>query len=180
MALHPVTRSDLIALARKYRLLSELRREQELWAASDLHVPVVRLAREFPGALRELDLLSLVEIEARLEALEHAVRSGRVAKWMLWMHAYHEGMRAALHVRRRLAGRVRLARSVAAELAAEAARESGFGCDPEFVIDVAALPGGELHLAVIQRLARNLVAPEGAVRRTLFPEPAPHDGWARL
>jgi hypothetical protein len=180
MAPSHVTRSDLIALARKYRLISQLRREVELWSAPDLHAPLLRLAREFPGALLELDRLSLVEIDARLEALERAIRSGHVAKWMQWMHAYHEGMHAALHVRHRLAGRTRMARSLATELAAEAARESGFGCDAEFVSAVATLPNGALHVVVIQRLARQLAAPERSVRHTLIPERAPYEGWARL
>jgi hypothetical protein len=180
MAPSLVTRSDLVALARKYRLLSQLRRKQQPWSAPDLHVSLLQLAREFPGALRELDTLPLVELEARLEALERAAHSGRVAEWMLWMLAYHGGMRAALHIQRRLEGRARLVRALAADLAAEAARESGFGCDAEFVTTVAALPSGALHQFVIQRVGLQRGAPEAAVRRALFPARAFHQSFVWL
>src|SRR6185436_18311929 len=113
------SRSDLVALARKYRTLAELRRAQQMLSRDDVRTPLQNLAREFPGALRELDLLPLDEIDRRFERLEAAALRGSVEPWMGWMHAYHLTMRAALGVKRRLAGQRVVAEATALEIAAE-------------------------------------------------------------
>lgn len=162
MATLSITRSDLIALARKYRMLSELRREHERRWSTEL-----RLAREFPGALGELERLPLAELDRRLEELELAARSGAVATWMLWVHAYHQSMRAALHVRRRAAGRGRLGATLAREIAREAEREAGIHCDAEFVLSVSR-SREPLGNAVLALLGRELSAPTAVIRRELW------------
>lgn len=166
-----VTRSDLIALARKYRTLAELRRSRHLATALEARGPLSALAAEFPGALRELDALPLEQIEERLDALERAVSGAPRAAWMEWMAAYHQAMRAALYVKRRL-GRVHeVVPSEALGLAVEAARDSGFVCDIEFVQAVARPPGGRLNTIVFARLERSFQLAPGELGRALFPEP---------
>ena len=161
MVVTSVTRSDLIALARKYRVLSELRRRHEHFAAEE-----ARLAEEFPGALHELDRLPLDEVEHRVEAIERVLRSGGVTPWMLWVHAYHGSMRAALYVRRRLAGRSELAHALAREIAAEAERASGFHCDVEVVYAIA--EGRAPSAVVLSTLERELSVSHVALTRVLF------------
>jgi hypothetical protein len=171
-----LTRSDLIALARKYRLLAELRRGTDPWPAE-----LAVLTREFPGVLRELDLLALDEIDRRLEALERAVASGRVERWMLWMHAYHQSMRVALELRRRLAGSQRVATELASELAQQACRESGCICDAQLVISVITPGAPALHVVVLECLARATGTQVSTIRRALFPEASVFDAfWARI
>lgn len=173
-----LTRSDLHALSRKYRLLAELRRDAELEGGFRSSV-LVRLGREFPGAIAELERLSLAEIDRRSEAIERGLETGAVEPWVAWVVAYHRSMRAALELRRRVRGRAELARALARELAAEAERVSGFPCDVELVLAVASSRG--LLLVVFERLSRELGVPADAIRRELFPEPrAGGAGFARI
>jgi hypothetical protein len=59
------------------------------------------LARQFPGALRELDRLPLPLIEARLRELEQVLAEGREpALWMSLQVSYHGFMRATLRIKR--------------------------------------------------------------------------------
>lgn len=59
------------------------------------------LARQFPGALRELDRLPLPTIEARLRELERVLDEGsEPALWMRLQVSYHGFMRATLRVKR--------------------------------------------------------------------------------
>lgn len=163
-----LTRSDLIALTRKYRTLAELRRREHLATALEAHTPLRRLADEFPGALRELDTLALDEIEERADALERAASGAPRAAWMEWMVAYHQAMRAALYVKRRLAADPELARRPALGLAADAARESGYECDAEFVQAVARPPAGRLNAVVFARLEVAFELKPGELERRLF------------
>jgi hypothetical protein len=164
-------RSDLIALARKYRALAELRRAQyHVVAEDDVRVPLRQLAREFPGALRELDSLPLDEIERRVEQLENAAWRGAVEPWMEWMHHYHSTMRAALHIKRRLAGRRALSDVAALDIAVEVRRAFGVRCDAEFVRAVARPPEGRINVLVFHRLARDFGAEPRTLWLALFPE----------
>jgi hypothetical protein len=175
-----ITRSDLHALARKYRALAELRRSAELEAGAELSGLLLGLGREFPGALIELDRLPLPEIDRRLEAIEQGLVTGAVEPWIVWMCAYHQSMRAALELRRRVSGRAELARALARELASAAERATGFPCDAELVIAVARARGG-VEVVVLERLSRQMGVPAAEIRRALFPEPrAGSVGWARI
>jgi hypothetical protein len=173
-----LTRSDLHALSRKYRLLAQLRRDAELEGGFRTSV-LIRLGREFPGALAELERLPLAELDRRQEALELGLKTGSVEPWVAWVVAYHRSMRAAIELGRRLRGRVDVAGALARELAAEAERITGFPCDVELVIAVASARGREL--IVFERLSRELGVPADAIRRELFPEPRQTGaGWARI
>lgn len=161
------THDELRALARKYRTLAALRRAH----AEDGSVaerPVLRaLAREFPGALRELDTLELHEIDRRAEALESAAQAGPSEPWMAWLAAYHALLRAALFVK------LRVASGSHETLAEEASRRAGTRVEVEFVRAVARPAGGKLAALVALRVAETFgVEPEqvrgvlGGRRRT--------------
>ncbi len=162
-------RSDLLALARKYRALSELRRAQYRMTFADVRAPLRELSREFPGSLRELDTLPLEEIEKKSELLESAARGAALEPWMQWMHAYHLTMRAALAVKQRLAGRRAPSDALAFEIAGAVSREVGYRCDLEFVVAVARPPQGRINPIVLRRLALMFDAEPEALGRALFP-----------
>jgi hypothetical protein len=162
------TAGELRALARKYRTLAELRRDRERDGTVGPR-PVLRaLAREFPGALRELDTLPLDEIDRRVAALD-AAAEGRDAgePWMAWMIAYHATMRAALSVKARVA---RAGDDAAlAAVAVSVSQKLGVVIDVAFVAAVANPPGGRLNRVVFQRLSAVLGADAEEMWETLFP-----------
>ena len=91
------------ALLGKYQTMHALRVAQH---AESPRAELAALAGAFPGALRELDQLSLSEIEARMQALEHVLATGTEAElWMQLQSAYHGFMRAALRIRAKLLAR---------------------------------------------------------------------------
>ncbi len=173
MSVERLSRSDLAQLARKYRTLGELRRTEHHVAAAEVRTPLGDLAREFPGALRELDTLPLDEIDRRADRLEAAADAGESEPWMEWLYAYHVAMRAALHVKRVLAGARGIDDRRAFELARDAARVTGYRCDVAFVHAVARPPGGRLNAVVFGRLEAELGARPGSVWQALFPERRP-------
>jgi hypothetical protein len=145
-------------LLRKYRLLCLWRRGKDRsfeTHASDADPsasndgladrPAMRaLAEEFPGALRELDLLGSPELERRVSVLARAEAD---EPWIAWILCYHDLMRAAL------------ARKLAA-----ARQPLHNGAEPE-----ARRLGGKLSAAVLQDVARVFSVPASEVAATLFP-----------
>jgi hypothetical protein len=88
----------LSGLLDKYRRLHRLRTEPAVLAPRE---ELRRLARRWPGSLRELDRLPLEALEARVGALEAVLEGGReVEGWMRLQVSYHGFMRAALRVKR--------------------------------------------------------------------------------
>jgi hypothetical protein len=165
-----LSRSDLIALARKYHSLSELRRSQYNVRLFDYRFLVRRLAHEFPGALRELDILPLIEIERRAEVLLAASEGGVIEPWMEWMHSYHLMMRAALAIKKRLEGRRVLSEPSLIDIAGDVSRESGVRCDIQFVREVANPPLGRVNTVIFRRLSVEFGAAPSALGRVLFPD----------
>ncbi|MEO6950389.1 MAG: hypothetical protein ABI321_01145 [Polyangia bacterium] len=91
-----VGRAVLLSLADKYDRMLALRRVLGRGTPSIPHRDLLRsLAADYPGALRELEQLTTVEIEERLRAC-HAARSGLVPEWLLWTARYHARMRALM------------------------------------------------------------------------------------
>jgi hypothetical protein len=88
------SREDLASLASKYATLSRLRRERARDGKVAERGVLRALAREFPGSLRELDTVTLEDIERREEALRAASVGGASEPWMAWMVEYHRTMRA--------------------------------------------------------------------------------------
>jgi hypothetical protein len=138
----------LLALARKYRTLAEVRREKLRTGQHTSRETMRALAREFPGALRELDTLPLAELDRRAAALEAAARHPADARpWMGWMARFHELLRAALTVK---SGRP-------AEL------------PDELRAQVARPPGGRLIALVVQQIGRESGAATDAIAQALLP-----------
>jgi len=165
-----VTPEVQAALLRKYRLLARWRTAKDSSVttggeAIEVASPAAMraLAEEFPGALRELDLLGLPELERRVACLEAATTSGRGGyqgategqheQWIAWIASYHALMRVALALRRP---------------SATAAAPPSIA-DAHFLRDVHRPPGGRLSAAVLEALARRFQRPAGELRGVLFP-----------
>ena len=167
-------RDELAALARKYDALADLRERREKGGGVAARGELLALAREFPGALRELDTLPRAEIERRRVSLRTALLGDPPAPWMTWMIAYHATMRAALFLKARLA---RGSRTVAAPtsdetcraLAEEAARRFTLPIDEPFVRAVERPPARRVNAAVFERLGRELGIPADELWQALFP-----------
>jgi hypothetical protein len=142
-------------LLRKYRLLCLWRRGKDRSFETDAsdadpsasndgladRSAMRALAEEFPGALRELDLLGLPELERRVSVLARAEAD---EPWIAWILCYHELMRAEL----------------ARKLAAARGRIRD-GAEPE--------RGRKLSVAVLQDVALRFGVPAAQVAATLFP-----------
>ncbi len=118
------SQADIAALAEKYRRLGDMRRRELEGHAPLADAIYQRLARGFPGALKELDQLALEEIDRRREALERAETSGNVERWMVVVHRYHALLRTLLETRRAISrpetrGSVRLVEAAASLVAVE-------------------------------------------------------------
>jgi len=167
------TREDLAGLARKYEALADLRERRERGGGVAPRAELLALAREFPGALRELDALPRAEIERRRAALRGALDGDPPAPWMAWMIAYHATMRAALFVKARLARAPRstsdLSDETSREIADDAAARFALPIDEAFVRAVARPPARRVNAAVFERLGRELDVSADEMWQALFP-----------
>lgn len=111
-------RRQLDRMAGKYRLLLSLRRRREELAASGAvrfgseegagrRRVFRRIARAFPGSLRELDACSAATLALRLEEVERACAGAPVAPWIPIAHDFHRVLREALLIKGWLARRLR-------------------------------------------------------------------------
>ena len=177
-----VTAGDRAALLRKYRVLAgwRLARDDEN-AQGDRadRAGLKALAEEFPGALRELDLLGLPEIERRIDRL--ARRPGgdqnpESDRWIAWILAYHALMRAALATKRALGRRAHPSATSLRDLARRATSIAGVRIDESFVHTVVRPPGGRLAIVVLRAVAQRFNVTPTLVSATLFParRPAPY------
>jgi hypothetical protein len=165
---------ELRALARKYEVLARMRRDRERDGSIAARAELRALAREFPGALRELDTVPMDEIDRRTRALGEAAQgAAAVEAWMIWMTAYHATMRAALFVKARVARSLALSDDLARTVAEKATAHLGQPIDETFVRTVASPPRGRLNAFVFDRLGQEFgVAPE-LMWETLFPSRRP-------
>ena len=110
-----VTREQVIALRRKYAVLSELRASRESAISQGLSEfppeqkaprrEIMRaLAAEFPGSLRELDEASAEELHHRVVAIDEALSTPRADGWIEAAILFHTGLREALRLRRHSLG----------------------------------------------------------------------------
>lgn len=159
---------DLAALAGKYRLLSALRREREQGAEPPPRQVFKDLSTQFPGALNELDSLTLDEIDARAQALTEAMQGARPAPWMRWLFGYHALFRGALTVKARLRN-VPAGALVAPEIVATASSKAGFSLRADFLKRAAALVDGRLRPVVLDELAHLYGASAEDIECELFP-----------
>jgi hypothetical protein len=181
------SREELLDLARKYDVLADLRKRREEGGGVAPRAELLALAREFPGALRELDTLPRAEIERRSAALRATLLGDPPAPWMTWLIAYHATMRAALFIKGRLArsggratelcppatagdeARSPLASELALEIARDAERHWAIPIDESFVQAVARPPARRVNAAVFERLGRELGVPADEMWQALFP-----------
>jgi hypothetical protein len=165
---------ELRALARKYEVLARMRRDRERDGSIAARAELRALAREFPGALRELDTVPMDEIDRRTRALADAAQgAAAVEAWMIWMTAYHATMRAALFVKARIARSLALSDSLSRAVAEKATAHLGQPIDETFVRAVASPPRGRLNALVFDRLGQEFgVSPE-LMWDTLFPSRRP-------
>jgi hypothetical protein len=147
------TDESLSALARKYRALAAWRRQKERDGTEPERAALRALASEFPGALREIEVLSLATLEARAEALEARAKDGAAPEpWMLYVSAFHRWMRAALYVKARAKAVARDA--VAAQrVADECAARTGAAVDESFVRAALSPDNGRLRPLALARVA---------------------------
>ena len=158
-------------LARKYRTLAELRRAKARGETPPAREVFRILALEFPGALRELDTVRLVELDARATALESAAAGipGAFASWMGWLHGYHLWMRVALMIKPRVVRLANLEHEAAQRIASDVARRMGVDIELEFVTLIAKPPGGRIRPVVLARLAALHAVSIEEIRDALFP-----------
>lgn len=142
-------------MTRKYARMLELRQTRS-------ETPPTRalreLAREFPGALRELDAAPLAALRARAEDLERGV----AAPWITATDRYHALMRGALHAKRCLSA---LGGALDRDAFERAARDTPDAL--AWVDDLATLaapPRGRLVPVVVARVARELGISEERAR----------------
>ena len=165
-----IGKDHLAALVHKYAVMAELRASLPSHEAAQAGAEASAgdrqklraLAKEFPGALRELDTLPTEEIARRRDALERAAAGDAAADWMTWMHGYHALMRAALAIKVRLAHGA----EITAEQLATIARDCGASVDEDFAAAVASPPHGRLNVVVFDRLATQL----GVASKTIWDE----------
>jgi hypothetical protein len=146
----------LSGLVDKYTRLLRLRSVADVLPPRD---ELRSLARQFPGALRELDRLPLPLIEARLRELEQVLAEGcEPALWMRLQVSYHGFMRATLRVKRWSRGWPQEQSAALAALAARyvpAADEPALSFfDAEALGSIRRPPAGRLNPFVLAAVAR--------------------------
>jgi len=162
----------LRALAAKYRTLGVLRRERAAGAGPASRETLREIASAFPGALRELDTLSLDEIDRRARDLDLAARAGGEpsAPWMHWIDAYHRWMRAGLYVKLRLAQGLVLSNADGErQLATAASAHAGVTAGADFVHGIAAQRSARLQPPVLARVSAETGTSVREITATLFP-----------
>jgi hypothetical protein len=132
------------------------------------------LARRFPGALRELDELTLEAIRGRISELSRCTAGEELpAPWMMALARFHQLMRGALVAKKWLGAR-RGVDSALAETFLRSLEESERAEDARaWVHDLARVarpPGGRLTGLVFERLSTELgISPSEARSRVLGP-----------
>src|SRR5262249_20888758 len=109
------SRRALRSLRDKYERILALRvaharaREDGSFEEPDPRSAMSDLAAEFPGSLRELDMLPLDDVVGRIEALRDAeLAPSRAEPWMIAQSIFHRLARGALVTKRWLGGRKRI------------------------------------------------------------------------
>jgi hypothetical protein len=165
----------LQGLRHKYAAIVELRLAHAAGREDPLAVRprLVNLAREFPGALREIDQLALHELHRRIAELD-SVLAGESphAPWMAAMALFHALLRGALCAKRWMS---------TAGVAGEDARQAfeaglsglAFPDDARAWLDeldaIASPPGGRVTELVLVRIARTLGITVAETRALVLP-----------
>jgi hypothetical protein len=179
-----VTLEMIAVLREKYREIKRLRTvDAEHVACGRAHDPkpeMAALARKFPGALRELDELSIRQIDARLSELDDAIAAQRVPEWAALQVAYHGTYRFALRIKRlgsrkgalddeALARAIeRLLDTAASDSVSEPDEPRLADFDAEALRAILRPEGGRLHPWVLQHAGRALGVAPLVVSQALF------------
>ncbi|MCB9583794.1 MAG: hypothetical protein H6718_00260 [Polyangiaceae bacterium] len=157
---------ELSRLHHKYVRLGQLRAGVGVNSAEDVREPLRELAREFPGSLREIDVLSSERIQQRASALEGAALDGasEAPEWARVTHAYHLLMRTALWLKAELSAGVN-----AEQLATRVEAEFGVACTPRWIDRVKQPPRGRLNDLVFEALAAQFERSVAELRGLIFP-----------
>jgi predicted nucleic acid-binding protein len=157
----------------KYREMQRLRHEAEAGGAGDPKHAMAALAGRFPGALRQVDRLSLPTIDARLDELTAAVDGideAVVPRWARLEIAYHGRMRATLRVKSAVRGAVdeddALKRATAAW--AQLPDEPTEPMNAERLAEIREPLGGRLNPSVLTAVARDHGVSREEVHSALF------------
>ncbi|HET9953747.1 MAG TPA: hypothetical protein VFQ61_04570 [Polyangiaceae bacterium] len=164
----------LSELARKYEALWSLRQ-----AGSGFDKASVRaISAEFPGSLRELDVLPDEQLMARRAHARAACQGEAPEAWLIWLLAYHSEMRVVLEVQRRI-GELRSSRKALGmsvqpkpmieQLMLDPLFEQGFAYTPEQLHSLLCPPGGRLNNVVFGWLAERFGVDAERLEQTLFP-----------
>ena len=174
--------ADLRHLAGKYRTLAVLRaRREELEGLGKLGFTdeegqerrraFKRVARAFPGALRELDACSAALLERKARAVEAAVATGEVPRWVEVVLDFHHTLREALAVKLWLAVRLGRGGSLSPEVVGEFAAAHGRDVDAAFLERHLHPPGGRVLALVWEAVgARQGMTPD-EIRAAVFGDP---------
>ncbi len=170
--------TDLRALREKYERMLRLRllhahaREESGYVEPDPRSAMAELARDFPGALREIDELPIDVIRQRIEAVAEAESDAAcVEPWMRAHIGFHRLARGALAAKRWLEGRA-LTPGLEADFAHAAATMANADEVAAWVSDLAAIaepPRGRLMDLVYARLAIELGIDIASARTAVMP-----------
>jgi hypothetical protein len=170
-----VSRLDGIADLRwKYGEMLAMRLDDDAGAESGVEgvrARMVALAAQFPGALREIDVLELVEIRRRIASLDAVVAGASAEPWMEAMVLFHELARGALSAKRWLKGRRVVTPEMEAAYVLEAPTLGLAGEALHWTTELAAVacpPEGRVSRLVCSRVARTLGLTEVDVREMVF------------
>jgi len=161
---------DLASLQAKYVRLLTLRELHDRAKADPSFVEpdpkneMTALARTWPGALRELDELSIDVIRTRLSSLDRALLdASRIERWMIAQDAFHRLARGALAAKRWLGKRKRITPALRSDFQAHAPREARAWSSS--LDAVATPPRGRLMEVVFARVAEALFLSVAEARR---------------
>jgi hypothetical protein len=160
----------LLALADKYRQMRAMRCSNAAEDAPDPRAQMRALAARFPGALREIDELSMDVIDTRIAQLDAAVAGGQIPQWAGWVVAYHGWMRAALRIKGLLVRYADLEPQavILAHYHPAADEPPTERLDGSAIEAIASPPGGRLNPWVLDQVALDAGADVALIRTTLF------------
>jgi hypothetical protein len=140
--------------------------------ATDVRARMMALAARFPGALREIDDLDLVELRSRIAKLEGVLTGALPSEpWMEAVSLFHEMTRGALCAKRWLSGRKRADAAVEGAYAMHVAGLEDSEDARAWMGELAAIampPGGRLTALVYARIGRILGTSDSQARNLVF------------
>ena len=170
-----MSRRAIDDLCAKYEEILRLRVAHASPNEPDPRADMAKLAARYPGALREIDELSLDDIRNRIRALALAADNPSTAStWMVATARFHELTRGALCAKRWLAGRKSIGASSRAAFAIDAARLAWPDEARAWVDELARVampPRGRVTDLVYERIARDLGITDGDARLLVFGVP---------